>query len=265
MSNQPNRDKDSLDSLRQSAGSPQKPQKPPTRRPAVSQDARPPSRQSAQIEARAGRALQRDYWTSLIETPIGKFSLRSLIILGVGLVATCLILALSAQFIITSAGSDNELQALPTTDAQTVMQHIHANFSGDKSPEFTQFFPSLEEVWNFNSAFQFQWTDADGDVHIVMVASYPNSDAQVIDYVAATANRSTAGLPEVRFRSEGVRADHRNLPQFDGEWRAFRISNITVYLSAGTSLAAQQEIMSHTVSIVGAGHRDAIPTATPRP
>ncbi|MFP4323418.1 MAG: hypothetical protein ACLFTK_13270 [Anaerolineales bacterium] len=213
------------------------------------------------IEARAGRALQRDFWHERILTPMGTLSRRALAVLAVGLVLTCAFLGVMINLLLTTLPQPPRL---PVGDATTVMTHIHANYSGNKDAAFVPFQPEAFTVWRYDNAQTFSVVLPNGLRRPVVVASYTNPDDLRNDYLAHTApSQETRRIPSVISRLGNLVAEMRTTDAYNPEWRAIYLSNLMLLASPEISRADWEELQSHFLSIVAATQREAIPTPTP--
>lgn len=211
------------------------------------------------IEARAGVGLKRNYWVEIIDTPLGKLSRRAITLTIMGTLMFCLVFTIAAWWRI---GTLPEPVVLPFGDAQTVMTHVYANFSGAKDPQFTPFLPA--ESWRFTSAYTFGWIDASGIRQEAVILSYDNLDNLLIDYNNYTRAGNRNQHAQAVARSKDTVLEARSKAEYGSVWRGVRAGNVLLMMKPTISSADQQELTSHLMSIMVADHRRAIPTPTLR-
>lgn len=213
-----------------------------------------------EIEAKAGVGLTREYWTQTIHTPLGLLSRRAILLTILGLLLTCIVFVGAISWRLRDIP---EVVILPYGDARTVMIHIHANFSGAKDPQIQPFFAPAGENWFFTDAYTFFWLDASGKRQQVVVLSYPDSSAAETDYYTRIRLLSTVNQNQTVYRSPNMIAELSSLPTRDSQWKGIHLSNLLMLMSPTVSAGDQQQLYSHFITITAAGHREAIPTATP--
>jgi hypothetical protein len=218
------------------------------------------SQVSKDIEAQAGAAYTRDFWLSMVRTPVGLLSRRSLAFLAIGIVA---LLALYGFLIWNRLTAIPAPQALPMGDANTVMTHVYANFSGSKDGRFELFFPPSSDLWLFLDAYMFSWRDSNGTPQQVVIASYGNPLQLQTDYYAYTRTINFDRRQEAVAALRELEVENRGSSAYGGLWRGFYVGNILLLMSPSTPDSAQQELISHVLSIMGANQRDVIPSPTP--
>jgi hypothetical protein len=160
--------------------------------------------------------------------------------------------------------NDQEIEELPLNDARNVTTHIYSNILRTKDPEFVQYFPPEGEQWHFVDAYTFHWTDDRGQVQRILIAEYDNRRGLLQDYLVRT-NPIRPSERVSTFLSNEIATEDRSVPEFGGGWRGLSMGNMLLLVSGGTLPADQEEMFSHFLTITAAGHRDAVPTATPRP
>ncbi len=219
----------------------------------------PRAQRAAEIEARAGQGLRREYWLQNIPTPLGGISRRAVVYTLLGLVMTCGLLTLVIYSVLLSLPQPSPL---PTGDAATVMTHVHANFNGNKADTFARFAPPDGQTWQFDNAQAFFFTDVSGARQQVVVASYGDLDTLRNEYLAYSSPLQGVGQG-ASIRTGNVAAEFRATRAYAPRWRALRLSNLMLLATPNINEADWEQLQSHFLSIVGAAQREAIPTATP--
>lgn len=214
-------------------------------------------------EALAGRGLRQEFWQEVIRTPLGLLSRRGWVLSLGGWLFSCLLLIGIGLMLVMQPPP---IEQLPDSSANTAMVHVRANFSApQKDSQFSNFFPPQGELWRFSQAYVFGWTDAAGRAQRAIIAEYPTLNALHEDYLAHTVSKNNINQANSVFLRTIGYIEERAEPDYGADWRAIRMGRLLMLVSGTASLQDQNELFSHFISITAAGHRDAIPTATPRP
>jgi hypothetical protein len=223
---------------------------------------RPARRQDFRdIEAQAGKALSRDFWKQIIRTPLGEMHRTTFYVLMGIVIASYVFLAVVALLQISAVP---DVVILPRGDAQTVMTHVHANFSApSKEATFSPFVPLPTETWRFRQAYTFRWTSAEGLTQRVIIADYDDPFILKNEYLSKTVSVNFENQTQAMRFDDRLNVEQRTLSAFGGEFRAVRLSNLLLLVDDEVSEADFQELLGHFVSITAAEHRDFIPSPTP--
>lgn len=227
---------------------------PPPERPAYRSEV------SKAIEAQAGAAYTEFFWIQQVNTPLGILSRRAIALMAAGSLSFFLIFA---ALIWGRLNAIPEPLPLPKADANTVMTHVYANFSGQKVSNFELFFPPPNDTWLFEDAYIFTWRDATGTEQQVLVLSYPSTLQLQKDYYLYTRTVVFDRQQEAVARTNDLEIENRGTTAYGSLWKGFYIGNVMLLMSPQTDEAHQQELYSHLLSIMAAGQRDMIPSPTP--
>lgn len=221
-----------------------------------------PNAQTArEIERRAGQGLTREYWMRVIQTPFGAYSLRSLVYASSAVLGLLIIFAIAIVWRISTPPAP---VILPETDALNVMTHVHANFVAPvKDEQFAVFTPDNFILWNHEDAYTFRFVDESGLTQQVIILSFDDVDDLNTDYRSRSAILSRNNEGGAIYFSPELNIEQRGLTGYNPIWKTIRLGNMLMLMSPSLSVADQQQLQSHFISIVGAQQRDNIPTATP--